>query len=222
MSLSEINVHISRTHFPITTLGPGQRIGIWFQGCSIRCRGCVSADTWGTERGLTTVSELLDFIAPWSSKADGFTISGGEPFDQATALLELLRSLRRNDHQDVLIYSGHPIERIAETVRAADGLIDALVTDPYDQTVPQTLALRGSDNQRLHLLSELGQTRYARYQKKVVDTERALDLMFDEDGTVWIAGIPRPRDMLRLRAILASKGHSALTTDSMRFQPEYR
>ena len=36
---------LSRMHFPVTTLGPGNRIGIWVQGCTIRCPGCVSADT---------------------------------------------------------------------------------------------------------------------------------------------------------------------------------
>ncbi|MCT5046402.1 radical SAM protein, partial [Pseudomonas aeruginosa] len=28
-------------------MGTGRRLGIWFQGCSIRCPGCISADTWG-------------------------------------------------------------------------------------------------------------------------------------------------------------------------------
>lgn len=39
---------LSRLHFPVTTLGPGRRIGVWFQGCSIRCAGCISRDTWET------------------------------------------------------------------------------------------------------------------------------------------------------------------------------
>ncbi|WP_461325238.1 4Fe-4S cluster-binding domain-containing protein [Bradyrhizobium diazoefficiens] len=41
-----IRISVSRIHFPVTTLGPGRRLGIWFQGCSIRCPGCISMDTW--------------------------------------------------------------------------------------------------------------------------------------------------------------------------------
>jgi len=33
-------IAISRAHFPISTLGPGLRLGVWMQGCSIRCKGC--------------------------------------------------------------------------------------------------------------------------------------------------------------------------------------
>ncbi|HAU1321526.1 TPA: radical SAM protein, partial [Legionella pneumophila] len=44
-------IYISRVHFPVTTLGPGHRIGIWFQGCSIRCPGCISTDTWNINKG---------------------------------------------------------------------------------------------------------------------------------------------------------------------------
>src|SRR5215831_1013285 len=89
-----MRISISRIHFPVSTLGPGQRIGIWFQGCSIRCPGCISMDTWAEGRGITTVEEVINSIIPWLSKADGITISGGEPFDQPDALLELTARIR--------------------------------------------------------------------------------------------------------------------------------
>ena len=55
--LATQSVSISRLHFPVTTLGPGHRIGIWFQGCSIRCEGCLSMDTWAPGRAF--LSERL-------------------------------------------------------------------------------------------------------------------------------------------------------------------
>ncbi len=39
-----MNILLNKAHFPVTVLGPGRRIGLWLQGCTIRCRGCVSQD----------------------------------------------------------------------------------------------------------------------------------------------------------------------------------
>lgn len=100
-------VNLSRIHFPVTTLGPGRRIGIWFQGCSIRCPGCISMDTWTHGRGTTTIAEVVDAISPWLSTADGITVSGGEPFDQREALFELLARLRALTAADILVFTGY-------------------------------------------------------------------------------------------------------------------
>ena len=88
-------IDISRAHYPVTTLGVGRRIGIWFQGCSIRCKGCVSQDTWATDPSKAIpVGALLGWckmVAP--EGPDGVTISGGEPFDQPAGLSALLDGL---------------------------------------------------------------------------------------------------------------------------------
>ncbi len=39
-------IELNKAHWPVTVLGPGRRIGLWVQGCSIHCPGCVSQDTW--------------------------------------------------------------------------------------------------------------------------------------------------------------------------------
>jgi anaerobic ribonucleoside-triphosphate reductase activating protein len=207
-----VNVAISRLHFPVTTLGPGRRIGIWFQGCSIRCAGCVSMDTWAQDKGQTSVDRLAEAIDPWLSEADGLTISGGEPFDQPEALDALLRTVRLRPSQDVLVYSGYAHERLVGLPPLQLGRIDALITDPYVVDALQTLPLRGSDNQRLHMLTDLGRQRFSRYAAALRESERRLDVMFDATGTVWLAGIPRPGDMQRLRDILSQQGHEAVIT----------
>lgn len=117
-------------HFPVTTLGPGQRLGIWFQGCSIRCSGCISADTWGPGRTVVDVASLLEQVAPWLHEADGITISGGEPFDQFDALLQMLVGLRQRTAADILVYSGHPLETLQPMLDQARDLIDAVISDP--------------------------------------------------------------------------------------------
>lgn len=202
-----MELSLSRVHFPVTTLGPGRRLGIWFQGCSIRCAGCISADTWGPGHRRITLPQLLADIQPWLDEAEGITISGGEPFEQFDALLQLLTELRQRSRADILVYSGYSLEQLALRLDAADGLIDALISDPYQQQHSQSMALRGSDNQRLSLLTELGRTRLAEYDRLLLADEKALDLMFDEDGSIWMAGIPRRDDLLRLRDLLRDQGH---------------
>ncbi len=206
-------IHVSRIHFPVTTLGPGRRIGIWFQGCSIHCPGCISTDTWSFGSGLTTLSKVLNTIEPHFSEADGITISGGEPFDQLEALIGLLRHIRSSFTGDVLAYSGHSFEAIQDKPPIVDGLIDILISDPFNQAAPQTLSLRGSDNQRLHVLTALGAKRLAAFAGDMSKNKWALDVMFDEDGTAWFAGIPRNGDFTRLRKILESNGHRAFTSE---------
>jgi anaerobic ribonucleoside-triphosphate reductase activating protein len=207
---------ISRLHFPVTTLGPGRRIGIWLQGCSICCPGCISADTWGFGRGQTTVSDVVAAIEPWIGDASGLTISGGEPFDQPDALRELLKALRHHGELDVLVYSGYSFEHIADKLSQMAGLIDAIITDPFEVQDPQTLALRGSDNQRLHLLTDIGVLRFKKYERLLAADDHVLDLMFDENGAIWFAGIPRRGDMLRLQDLLSKQGHEIRTTQSTR------
>lgn len=202
-----MNIHLSRLHFPVTSLGPGQRIGIWFQGCSIRCPGCISADTWSAAGGDTALERVLEQVRAWLPNADGFTISGGEPFDQPEALVALVRALREMSSGNILVYSGHPIESLASILAQTDGLIDALITDPFDIDAPHTRPLRGSDNQRLHLLTALGREMFSQYERVLRVSDKSLDVMFDEDGSVWFAGIPNRNDFQRLRDLLTDQGH---------------
>ena len=206
------SIAISRLHFPVTTLGPGSRIGIWLQGCSIRCPGCISADTWASGRGTTSVQDVVSAIAEWLPLADGITVSGGEPFDQPDALKELLTQLRAITSADVLVFSGYAREALERYINEMPGLFDALISDPYLVDAPQTLALRGSDNQRLSLLTPLGEDQFSSYQRVATLADRKFDLMIDDNGQFWMAGIPGRDDFKRLATTLASQHHKIITT----------
>jgi len=207
-------VALSRLHFPVTTLGPGRRVGIWLQGCSIRCPGCISADTWPAAQGRTTVEAVVEALLPWLPEADGITVSGGEPFDQPEALKAMLLELRRLNPADILVYSGHPFDALTGWLRENPGLIDVLISEPYDEQAAQTLALRGSDNQRIHFLTELGRTRFASFERKTLPDDRRFDVMFDADGTVWLAGVPARDDIRRLREAMRALGHEVVFSEA--------
>lgn len=207
---------LSRLHFPVTTLGPGRRVGIWFQGCSLHCPGCISTDTWAHGRGETTVAEVLKAVSPWLAEADGVTISGGEPFEQIDALECLLSALRAEIglDKDVLIYSGQSWEKIAPRVTSWPELADAVISDPFVRSAAQTLAWRGSDNQRLRPLTELGRARYEGWlQAARADLPKALDVCFDGD-TVWMAGIPDAGSLLGIQRALAEAGFISSVSDA--------
>jgi anaerobic ribonucleoside-triphosphate reductase activating protein len=207
-------ISLSRIHFPVHTLGPGRRLGIWFQGCSLHCAGCVSADTWRFRDSQTTVDDVLGQIAPWLAECDGVTISGGEPFEQEEALHELLRAIGQSWQVNVLVYSGFPWERIERSPLLMEGLVDALISDPYIHSESQSKPLRGSDNQRLHPLTPRGRAVFAGYDDPDAINAKKLDVMFDADGSAWLAGIPARGDLQRLTLLLNSQGHQAQTTEA--------
>ena len=209
-----MKLYLSRAHFPIHTLGPGKRIGIWFQGCSIQCPGCVSTDTWVGGKGATTVSAFIDAISPWLELSDGVTVSGGEPFDQEDALREILVRLREADTGNILVYSGYSWEALVPRLTHFEGLIDALITDPFLSDAPQTLALRGSDNQRLHFLSGVGKAMFHEYNRSLIPADHVLDVMVEGDE-VWMAGIPFRGDLQKLSAFLHAGGNLATTTEGL-------
>ena len=207
-------MQINKVHFPVTALGFGKRVGIWTQGCSIRCPGCVSRDTWTTHNQCALgVAELVSGIKPWLDQADGVTISGGEPFDQAPALGELMRLLKSGFPGDVLVYSGYSFQRLWADFSEVLLHADVVVSEPFLPECGQTLALRGSDNQRICLLTELARSRYPdNIDRQLWEGNRRMDVVVEGDN-VWMAGIPRTGDMGRLRDELARCGYNAQSSD---------
>lgn len=208
-----MRIDISRVHFPVTTLGPGRRLGIWLQGCSIRCPGCISPDTWDQGLGETTLDALTEQIETWLMDADGVTISGGEPFEQPLALAALLSAIRKTTARSILVFTGLPWDRVAPWFLEHPGLVDAVIAEPFDRTAPQTKALRGSDNQTLHLLTDLGRASFADFERDRTAADKRLDVMFDDTGGAWFAGIPERGDFDRLRLGLRRAGHQITLRD---------
>ena len=203
---AEVRLNINKLHYPVTVLGPGERVGIWLQGCSIGCHGCISLDTWpADDRHAASVAAVLAWLDGISGMVDGVTISGGEPFDQPGALLGLLRGIRgRRElaHADVLVYSGRTLELLTERFPDHLALIDALISDPF-LGHHDGATLRGSSNQRLTLLSDLGRRRYegADHDKNASTLQVEVN-----GGRIWMIGIPQRGDIERFEATMRSKG----------------
>lgn len=196
---------LSRVHYPVSALGPGKRIGIWFQGCPLRCEGCISPDTWAFAEPSLALEDLMQALTPWLATCDGITITGGEALAQFDALAALVRRLKTENAKSVLLFTGQNYDAVRPQLAALSPCIDAVICGPYEARLPQTLALRGSDNQTLHCLTPLGEDEFASYERPLQPEDKTLDVMLDDDGTAWLAGIPRRGDMRRLTRLLGAR-----------------
>lgn len=204
--MTATTIEISRLHHPVTVLGPGSRAGIWVQGCTIGCAGCLARDTWERRPDrAVAVSAVLSWLASLPDPVDGVTISGGEPLQQPGPVAELIAGIRdwRGDRPvDILLYTGYPWSRARRQANVVAGC-DAVVAGPYvRRRNVGDVPLRGSTNQRIVPLTELGRRRYG---PDAVLPPRGLQARVTE-GRIWLAGIPRAGDLDRLRSGLAERG----------------
>lgn len=150
-------VMVADRHPACQVLGPGTRYAIWVQGCPLSCTGCVSPQWIPFTGGIPMPAEEL--AAEIIERAvDGLTLSGGEPFSQAPALVQLVRAVRRARDLSVLSYTGYSLERLRQRgtsdQQALLDELDLLIDGPYSQRRHAALRWRGSRNQRIHVLTE--------------------------------------------------------------------
>jgi len=198
-------------HWPVLTLGPGRRIGIWFQGCSIGCDGCLAPENrpFDSTRKVPldvveqSLRDLLD-----REEVDGVTISGGEPFDQPEALGAIVGMLRGLGVDDVLVYSGYGKEHLLREHPETIGALAALVDGPFVRGAFTDAVWKGSANQTLTVFNPKFDERYALWStgtKGRLQTVRYMD-------EVHLVGIPRQQDV----PSLVSKVRNALRRNGKR------
>ncbi len=204
-----MNLQLNKAHFPVTTLGPGRRIGLWTQGCALHCPDCCARDTWepDPDRAVPVATLLQWCRAAAPAGPDGITVSGGEPFDQPQALAELLDGLAQWRSEltqpfDILCYSGRSLAHLEAAHPDLLARLDALLPEPFVAARPSGLAWRGSDNQPLVPLSPLGRTRYPGDPRTV---PKRLQFAIDA-ASIWCIGIPERGDLATLEALCRNRG----------------
>ena len=190
----------------VRTLGYGSRAAIWLQGCSIACEGCASRDTWDPALGdLVPIDEVVAALTSSGEALDGLTITGGEPFQQAAAVADLVSAVRsRYDGADfdVLCFTGYSLARARRRAPDLVAALDVLVDGRFRADLPTELPLRGSANQEVHLLTSLAAERY-----RAIDGARRPPLQFElSDDGLELIGIPLPGELARLETALAARG----------------
>jgi anaerobic ribonucleoside-triphosphate reductase activating protein len=179
---------------PVTRAeGPGARYALWLQGCSIRCAGCCNPHLFEPAGGeLVDAAVLLGEMAAVRGEIEGLTVLGGEPMDQARALVPLLRGARGLG-LSVMLFSGFTLEDLrARADGAADevlALLDVLVDGPFEASRPETgRRWAGSANQRFHYFT----TRYSPGIERPAPGEplRTVEVRLGADGRLLANGWP--------------------------------
>lgn len=136
-------------------LGPEKRFVLWFFGCDKNCPGCIFHEKDDGEYKEATVENIVGEII--STKGlEGITLSGGEPFKQKDALLELVTHIKEKSHLGIIVYSGLTYEEllIDETSKKILDNIDLLIDGEYKIELDIDNNLKGSSNQRAIPLSD--------------------------------------------------------------------
>lgn len=136
--------------------GPGLRMVLWTQGCEHHCRGCHNPQTHDLQGGYEIDSEDIIKQMEVAKLQKGITLSGGEPFLQAKALIPIAHAAKQLE-LDVWSYTGFTWEQLtaASSPTRLDcykllQYIDILVDGRFIQQKKSVdLRYKGSSNQRI-------------------------------------------------------------------------
>ncbi|MEE4195837.1 MAG: 4Fe-4S single cluster domain-containing protein [Anaerolineae bacterium] len=169
-------------------LGPGNRSILWVRGCERHCKGCISPYWWSKQpQTLVSPEDLARRLLVNNPLVEGITISGGEPFLQAEALLQMLLVARRDREFNTIIYSGYTLQGLYDSgLPGVAGLlaeVDVLIDGEFDITKPANDGIRGSLNQEIHFLTD-------RITTATFFAKRNPLELFSRDGHAFLIGVP--------------------------------
>ena len=135
--------------------GPGIRLVVFVQGCPHHCQGCHNPASHDPAGGYIASTEELLAELDKNRLISGLTLSGGEPFGQLDAMIELASGAKERK-LSVMVYTGYVFDELM-TLGTKDkrvgqllNLTDILVDGPFMIELRDiSLAFRGSGNQRL-------------------------------------------------------------------------
>ncbi len=148
-------INIARIYYPVLTLGPGERLGIWTAGCKKKCKECISPNLQDPKSGRAMdISDINNILSSLPKKPQGFTISGGEPFLNPKGLNALLKTLRKIS-DDIIVFTGYTLNELLQMnnddVNSAINECAVLIDGPYIANENNHIGLRGSKNQTIHV-----------------------------------------------------------------------
>lgn len=191
-----MNWQLNKIQYPIYNLGEGKRIGIWVQGCSLGCKGCVNNTLWSNIGGKSiAIVDLFNWVALFQNDFDGITISGGEPFQQYEQLITFLHLIKSKTDLNVVCFSGYYFKELVELFpdKIFMKYIDILIDGRYIEEQHDDTNLKGSINQTIYKfvngepIIENGN----KFSKK-------WSIKIDCNNQIYMAGIPKKYELERI------------------------
>lgn len=164
--------------------GPGERFVLWLQGCGLACDGCWNPDTWSfAPKHLMTAGQVMDLVMAHPG-IEGVTLTGGEPFAQAAALLPLVARVRAAG-LTLVIFTGYELHELrSATARHLLAAADIVVAGRYVAAKRDFLQpLRGSRNQEVVFLTD-------RYSRQDFEGMAEAEVLIDGVGGISMTGFP--------------------------------
>ncbi len=129
---------------------------------------------------------------------EGVTFLGGEPFEQAEALYELAKRVRKIG-LSVMTFSGYYLETIEQSTRKGWHLLlsvtDLLVDGPFVQSkLDVSRPWIGSSNQRYHFLT----SRYSHLKNKLSTIPNRIEIRLEPNGNISINGLAKQETLNNL------------------------
>ncbi|MDO5062254.1 MAG: anaerobic ribonucleoside-triphosphate reductase activating protein [Peptostreptococcaceae bacterium] len=134
--------------------GEGIRTSIFVTGCTHCCRGCFNKEYQDFDAGMPWTDQetrqVIEYLKDPMIK--GLSLLGGEPFQNAVGLAEIVREIKKESPKDIWVYSGYTFEQICaddqmkELLILCDVLVDGLFVEEKKDL---RLRFRGSSNQRI-------------------------------------------------------------------------
>ena len=182
-------IQIDRMFAPVTTLGYGQRFGIWTVGCPRRCENCSNPELQVPNPAKSIeVESVLNIVSQYANSIDGITVTGGDPLMQPEGLKELLVGFDAIGIHDVLVYTGYTIDEINRSAKLSGLLthIGVLIDGPYIDRLNDNRSIRGSSNQKIWILRDELSDRY-----RDVDQWERKSQVINSNNSLYAIGIPR-------------------------------
>ena len=130
--------------------GEGFRFVVFCQGCPHHCVGCHNPSSWSfEEKEMVDADDIYQKMIK-NPMLDGLTLSGGEPFMQVDALVELAKKVKPK--YNIWCYTGFTFEELLRDEHKMKllNLIDVLVDGRFELSQRDlTLTFKGSRNQRI-------------------------------------------------------------------------
>ncbi len=160
--------------------GVGIRTTVFVSGCTHNCKNCFNKlyqdFDYGEEWTEEKTEEIIGYLKEPTIR--GLSILGGEPFQNAKELKEVVKDIKREiNDKDIWIWSGYTYEEILEDedmfelLKECDVLIDGRYVEELKNL---SLRFRGSENQRIIDVKKTLENNFENNRdKKIVEWEQS-------------------------------------------------